>query len=203
MSRYCYLIDAGHGGMIDGIYQTRGKRSPKYNGETLIYEGVNNRINAELLIDELEDRDIDVIYLTPTAEDTGLWQRVQQANELSRTRKCIYISIHSNAAGSKGQWTNARGNGVYIGVHHSLTTDHFSRLLAREIQDNYKNITKWRGIKERNFYVLRKTICPAVLLEIGFHDNLEEAQLMLTDDWRNRFVKSVVDAIEILESTTL
>ena len=28
MSRYTWLLDAGHGGIIDGVYQTAGKRSP-------------------------------------------------------------------------------------------------------------------------------------------------------------------------------
>ena len=41
-SKYTWLLDAGHGGMIDGEYQTAGKRSPEFEfGQ--YFEGVGNR----------------------------------------------------------------------------------------------------------------------------------------------------------------
>ncbi len=200
MSKYCYLIDAGHGGMIDGVYQTSGKRSPKYEGKTLIYEGVNNRINAELLIEEFKRKNIKYEYLTDTDDDISLALRVKRANELSAKKKCIYISIHSNAAGNGMDWANAKGISVHIAKSHSSTTDKFSSVLYDEIKSEFQGLTKYRGIRLNDFYVVRKTNCPAVLCEYGFHDNLEEAKLMLTDDWRERLVNSIVNAITIFES---
>jgi N-acetylmuramoyl-L-alanine amidase len=41
--------------------------------------------------------------------------------------------------------------------------------------------------KESDFYVLRKTIAPAVLVEHGFFDNLEDATLLINKDIINRF----------------
>jgi N-acetylmuramoyl-L-alanine amidase len=40
-----------------------------------------------------------------------------------------------------------------------------------------------RGVKEGNFQVLRSTIAPAILTEIGFITNTTEANLMKTDKW--------------------
>ena len=39
MSQYTWLLDPGHGGIIDGVYQTAGKRSPKFPDGSVLYEG--------------------------------------------------------------------------------------------------------------------------------------------------------------------
>ena len=40
------LIDAGHGGVLNGIYQTAGKRSPVWDdGRILIVTGKHNTLN--------------------------------------------------------------------------------------------------------------------------------------------------------------
>ena len=33
------ILDAGHGGMINGKYQTKGKRSPVWEDGSVLYEG--------------------------------------------------------------------------------------------------------------------------------------------------------------------
>ena len=42
MSKYLYIFDPGHGGLVDGKYQTAGKRSPKFADGKVLFEGVNN-----------------------------------------------------------------------------------------------------------------------------------------------------------------
>ena len=42
-SKYTWILDNGHGGVIDGVYQTKGKRSPKFENGDVLYEGVFNR----------------------------------------------------------------------------------------------------------------------------------------------------------------
>jgi N-acetylmuramoyl-L-alanine amidase len=37
------ILDAGHGGIIDGVYQTHGKRSPIWEDGSQYFEGVGNR----------------------------------------------------------------------------------------------------------------------------------------------------------------
>ena len=201
MSKYLYIIDNGHGGLIEGEHQTAGKRSPKdADGNVVIYEGVNNRINANLLIEEMERVNIRCVKLVDTNYDISLAKRVSDANEIARKDKCIFISIHSNAAGNGLEWANARGISVHIAPNCSAKTSDFSEVIAAELKENFKEMTRWRGIKVDNFYVLRKTNHPAILLEIGFHDNQIDAEKMQSDEWRNALVKSIIDAITIFES---
>jgi len=79
-------------------------------------------------------------------------------------------------------------------------------LVIDELQDNFGNTVKWRTDntdkdedKEENFYVLKNTNCPAILCELGFHTNKEECLKMLTTEWKNKVVLSIVYAIKKFE----
>ena len=54
--------------------------------------------------------------------------------------------------------------------------------------------------KESQFYVLKNTSCPAVLLEFGFMDRLEDAILINSEEGQNRYVNALFRAIERLEN---
>jgi len=51
MSRYTWLLDPGHGGFIDGVYQTAGKRSPMFPDGSQVFEGEFNRDIVRRIID--------------------------------------------------------------------------------------------------------------------------------------------------------
>lgn len=146
-------------------------------------------------------RNISYFDVVGSNKDVPLTNRVKYANELAEyeDRKCIYISIHSNAHGNGSEWTTAKGNSIHLYPKASTKSREFADLLADEFKNNYGRLTRWRGIKENNFYVLRWTDMPAVLLETGFMTNKAECKLMLTTDWKDRFVKSVITAIERFE----
>ena len=50
------ILDNGHGGIhpTTNQYVTAGKRSPKFDDGSVLYEGVNNRDNVVRIIDGLE-----------------------------------------------------------------------------------------------------------------------------------------------------
>ena len=206
-SKYHYLIDNGHGGWLideehpDGYYPTAGKKSPKdpETGERLIYEGVNNRINAKLIVKELKRMRISASLLVPEEEDISLGQRIKRANAEQKERKCILLSIHSNASGRDGKWANAKGISLHIAKNRSKTTDQLVSIMEDEFKEDFKQLTRWRGVKINDFYMTRKSTSPSILLEIGFHDNLEEAKKMLTDEWRILLVKSISHSIITFE----
>jgi N-acetylmuramoyl-L-alanine amidase len=202
-----FLIDPGHGGTYpkgherEGEYTTRGNRSPKWDDKQfadgspfVLYEGVNNRDNAKRLLEAMELHNLDAIDIVNDWRDISLTERVKRANELARKQPCFYISIHSNAAGRNGDWTTASGNGIYIAPNASKNSRRMAEIMADVFKKRFADVSKWRGIKERNFYVTSKTACPAILIEAEFHDNKESAKLMLTDDYKTRLINSIIDA---------
>tara|TARA_R110000822_G_scaffold67329_3_gene164037 strand:+ start:6602 stop:7228 length:627 start_codon:yes stop_codon:yes gene_type:complete len=205
MSKFTYILDPGHGGMVNKKYATPGKRSPKFDDGSVLYEGVNNREIVKLLIKAMEAEDIKCIDIVASEQDISLPIRVNRANNLSRTKPCIYISIHSDANGDGIVWDKASGLSVYTSKGQTKS-DEFAELVIDELQENFKSDVKWRTDssdgdkdKEENFYVLKNTNCPAILCELGFHTNKEEATKMLTADWKNKIVLSIIYAIKKFE----
>ena len=201
-SKFLYLLDNGHSGLVNGVYQTAGKRSPKFDDGTILYEGVNNRDNVRRILNHLFKIGIDAKDIVNSNEDIPLSKRVKDANEIGRTKKCVYISIHSDAMGDGTTWQPASGISVYTSKGQTKS-DVFASLVIDALEEQFTNTVKWRKDetdkdedKEENFYVLKETTMPAVLLELGFHTNKEEAKKMLTEEWKNKIVASIVTAIQ-------
>jgi N-acetylmuramoyl-L-alanine amidase len=201
MSKTLFLLDPGHGGMIDGKYQTAGKRSPLFDdGVTVLYEGVNNRDNVNRIMAASDNLNLHCVDIVNSQEDISLTDRVNRANKLYRDNKnCLYISVHSDAAGN--DWSDAKGISVYTSQGQTKS-DVFASILVDELESAFGSSVKFRKDltdkdedKEAAFYVLEKTAMPAVLIEAGFHTNKEEAEAMLKEDWKNKLTSAVTNAM--------
>jgi N-acetylmuramoyl-L-alanine amidase len=96
------------------------------------------------------------------------------------------VSIHFNAF--KGEW------GTHGGVEtHYYPTSEKGKRLAQLVQAELAKATgrRDRGIWASDFYVLRKTKMPAILCECGFMDNLEEAKLMLDENYQRTVAEAI------------
>ena len=192
-------IDAGHGAInpMTGKYVTAGKRMVK--DDIVYYEGVQNRLIADELIDQLESKGYDVVKIYSDWRDISLTQRVNHVNEFA-TKDDILISIHSDANGNGREWNSANGIGTWISKKASKRSEQLADSLNNSLICNYEGVAKNRGIKRANFAITTRTKCPAVLLELGFHTNYEEVKKMMTNHWRGLAVKSIIEAIEEYES---
>ena len=101
-SRYIWLLNNGHGGVIDGVCQTEGKRSPVWDDGNILYEGEFNRSIVNRLVERLTSERINYVLITPELEDISLNQRVQRANSYHDQGDCVFVSVHSNAGGGRG-----------------------------------------------------------------------------------------------------
>ncbi len=94
------LLDNGHGGLINGVYQTKGKLK-NWGNEGTIYEGEFNRAIVNGIIQELTKLNIHYVNITPEYRDVTLETRVKRANRFDK-EKSFLLSIHSNAGGGNG-----------------------------------------------------------------------------------------------------
>ena len=173
------LIDNGHG------IQTKGKRSP--DGKFLEY--AYTREIAKRVVADLIDRGYDAELLVPEDDDISLAERVRRVNETCLIYEPSYpdttghpniilVSIHINAAGNGTKWTNATGWSVYT-CKGQTRSDKLADCLCqaaiknfpgRRIRTDYSDgDPDW----EENFYILRHSLCPAVLTENFFMDGLD------------------------------
>ena len=129
------------------------------------------------------------------SRDMTLAEVVRDSNSVNPK---VHVAIHSNA--SNGQ---ARGAEVYT---HRFGGE--GEELARYVYDEIENIapTPGLGVKEgystfngQGMYELKRTTAPAVLAEVAFHDNPEDAQFIIDNIYEigNAISKGILDYFDI------
>ena len=101
----------------------------------------------------------------------------------------MYISIHLNATTSSS-W---KGLQVFYNKNNEE-----NKVIAEIITNNLKNnINNIREVKEENKYYMYKYIkYPGVLIEAGFISNPDENYLLRQEEYQNKLIILIADAIE-------
>ena len=200
-----------------------GKRSP----DGIFEEWQYSREIVERLREELAKRDdlVDVFVDIPAAEvplpqQAELTRRVRYVNQLCahrHTERCIYVSIHVDAA-SSGEWKNAGGWTAYTSPGrtrsdilatylYEAAEKHLSGYAAKMEDGKKKGLygsnqkpfrkdtTDGDPDKEANFYVLVRTKCAAVLTENLFQDNKADVAFLTSEEGKKAIVALHKEAI--------
>mgnify|MGYP000100181449 CR=1 FL=1 len=190
MTEILWVLDAGHGGMIDGVYQTSGKRSPKWEDGKQLFEGEFNRDVVSRIESMCIASGIPCVVLVPEQEDVSLSERVCRAKEINENSDIpvVYLSVHANAGGGTG-WEVFTSPGQ---TKSDLIATVFAKHAAKLFPEFRMRTDKSDGDvdKESKFYVLVKTPMPAILTENFFMDTeYPDCRLLLTDHGRERIAK--------------
>ena len=100
------------------------------------------------------------------------WDLKEVVKDSNLRKPSLHFAIHSNAGG---------GRGAEIFAYSSQSE---GAKAAKIIYDEFEKITniKGRGIKfNSKFYELNSTNAPAILIEVAFHDNLEDANWIINN----------------------
>ena len=188
------LIDAGHG--ID----TPGKRSPDGSFREYLW----NREVAEMLYNLLQEYGFDADLVVTETNDIPLKTRVRRVNEvcsLHGSHNVLLISIHSNAAGIGKDWMNAQGWSCYT-TKGKTRSDIAANCLYDAFEEEFKDRKIRRDLSdgdpdwEEDFYIIKKTSCPAVLLENFFYDNKDDCHFLLMEQTKRRVAKAILKGIQ-------
>ena len=173
------LLDYGHGGMIDSIYQTAPKKMYAFPNGKVAYEGVLNRQVGHKAHRAMEKEGIKVIPITPTNLDVGLQTRVQIINNYCAefgTSNCLLISLHANAGKGHGFeiWTSPghTSSDLYADKYMKMYSEVFPNAKLR------KDLVDGDVDKESFFYILMESKCAAILPEWDFFDNYHSFMFM-------------------------
>ena len=185
-------LDAGHGGYDPGA---------SYFGiaEKSLTLAIQSRVKAKL---EAEGYRVVTTRTSDTYVDLTDRSRAANASESD-----IFVSIHINASGSSAEQGietyyyqpyaeyPSRINATY---HANPTRLSMSDTLANAIQSSLINATgaQNQGVKRQTFAVLRETTAPAVLLELGFLSNPQEAARLNTSSYQETLANAIVAGIK-------
>ena len=183
------IIDNGHGGIINGVYQTPGKRSPIWSDGSVLYEGEFNRAVKARVIERLNFLQIPYYDLVPENTDITLATRVKRANKFhAENRNTFLYSIHANAGGGTGCE-------VFISESASRKSRDIAQLCEYQYAHDFGG-ERWRGIKEKNFAIIHKTSMPAVLFEYFFMDTEKECKkYLMTREGRDQCANHAFNVI--------
>ena len=199
-----------------------GKRSPDNSLEEYRYSReIVNRLRTALeargcvvYVDMPED-------VVPHPQQQELRLRCSYVNNLCKKYgkdKCLYVSIHVNAAGGEGKWMLAGGWCAYTRKGTTVSDNLAERLYeaaekhlsgyAEIMEEGKKNgsysskqtpirTDKSDGDKdmEADFFVLKHTACAAVLTENLFMDNKRDVSFLLSEKGKQSIVALHRDGI--------
>lgn len=194
------IISNGHGGIINGIYQTGGKRSPIWSNGSQLFEGEFNRAIVARVIEILTSQQIPYYQLTPEVVDIHRLRRVQRANKFNAENggNTFLLDVHSNSSPRR-----IRGKGRGSEVHIASNASQKSHQLSKIARDEYKLLfpeERYRGTKRKNWTIVHKTAMPAMLLECFFMDNERECKkYLMTRTGRDQIALWVFNIINMYQ----
>lgn len=167
-------LDAGHGGNDGGTF----------SGDIL--EKDITLAVTEYMKELLEQRGAAVIMTRTTDEYVGLDERANMANQSAAE---LFVSIHCN---SYEDDTSIKGLECYYQKDSAEGKKLAENIVgALEAKGNVDS----RGAKPENYYVLKHTGIPAVLIELGYLSNRSERQQLVSREYQQKLAEELVESI--------
>lgn len=165
------VIDPGHGGRQPGAVGVTGLTESWVVLQVAlrVREMLRGRVNVELT----RENDTDV----------ALRHRIAPADARA------FISIHCNGFTDRA----ANGTETFWQQGGAAASQRLATVLQQQLVPALGR--RNRGVKVGNFQVLRQARVPAALVELAFITNVEEEQLLRSQQTHERAAQAIVDAV--------
>lgn len=200
-SNYTIGVSAGHGGILESIYQTKGKRfthvGEKMHLGSTFCEGVFNRVIADKFCARLKELKMVYKKFYHEYEDWPLKQKSDMVNHHHiNIQPVLLFELHSNAS----KYHNANGFSVYTAPGQTQ-----SDIMATKLWQEMNKIASKFGFSMRSetrndgdvdyearFWMCVKTACPTILVECLFFDYLKDANILMNENFQDAYVECLV-----------
>ncbi|MEZ4722090.1 MAG: N-acetylmuramoyl-L-alanine amidase [Flavobacteriales bacterium] len=166
------IIDAAHGG------EDLGNHDYGISEKELALE------YAVALREKLQDKNYTVKMVRTSDENVTLKERTDMS---TGEVEALLISIHFNAADS----SDAHGVEIYVPQDQDIRREKSSRYAC--ILDNLieQQGIDTRGIKSAPYWIVNKSECPAVLVELGFLSSAQDRENLRSADHKAKLVEAL------------
>jgi N-acetylmuramoyl-L-alanine amidase len=194
LSNKVVVIDPGHGGMDPGKTGVNGKHEKHIN------------LAISKFLKKYLEKSGAVVVMTRT-EDEGLYDkdsnsRVREKKRQDLRRRTeyamrkdtnVFVSVHQNALPpSQSKYYGAQ-TFYYQG---SVEGEALAKCVQESLIEGIDNGNKREIKSTREYYILKNTSVPAVLVECGFISNSNEEQLLNTEAYQKKVAKCIEKGIE-------
>jgi N-acetylmuramoyl-L-alanine amidase len=170
------LVDAGHGGSDTGAIGAVGG----------VYEKELNSEISSRLVAELQRLGYTVLQTRPDDRFVSLGTRGDYANLLL---PWLFVSVHCNSYYPDHQ-------GVITFVHPDAGEE--SRSAAALVHEEFLAATgaESKGVREEDYFVLRETVIPSILIECGFMTHTEECGKLCDPAYQQKIAEGIAKGID-------
>jgi N-acetylmuramoyl-L-alanine amidase len=171
------MIDAGHGGSDPGASGV----IPGTHEKNLVLS------MCMMLQEELEQMGYTVLQTRTSDRFVSLGARTDYANEVL---PYIFVSLHCNS------FTDPAMEGLLTFIHPAASQD--SRRLAALVESEaaLASGAVEKGVREANFFVLRETVMPSILIEAGFLTHRDECGRLCDPKYQGSMMRGVAKGID-------
>lgn len=187
------LLNPGHG------WNTPGKKSPDKTLEEWRYvREISKRVR-----DIFKEYGWDARLVVNEDYDISLSERAKRINNICSAYgagNVLVIDMHINAAGDGNSWLKGHGWECWTTIGQT-NSDKLANELYKAAKVYLPNVLMRTDTidgdldKEKNFTIIYKANCPAVLTENLFMDNKEECKYLLSEEGKQAIVNLHVDGI--------
>ena len=181
------VIDPGHGGNDPGKVGIDGSLEKNINLAISLY-----------LKKELENNKYKVIMTRE--KDTGLYSEGDTNKKIADLSKRIEIMNGSDAAAvvsiHQNSFTGESSRGAQVFYHgESQNGKKFAGIMQKKIAECIGDGNHRVEKANSDYYVLRKSIPTAIIVECGFLSNSQEAKLLSDDEYQKKMAKAIAKGI--------
>lgn len=188
------VVDPGHGGIDGGA----GKKNDIFEKDINLQ--VSAKLKKELIVEGFQvimTREEDVSLENFSNIKGSRYRRDLDARKtiINNNKPLAFISIHCNSS----KKTSAKGIKVYY-YPESIEGEKLAKSISQSIDENfYKAYMKEENLRTEilteDFFILRETDYPGVLIEVGFLTNPEENKLLREDEYQRQIARAIKKGI--------
>ena len=174
------VIDAGHGGTDFGATCSSGT-------EKLIVEQITKKIKF------LNKNENVVIHLTRN-EDKNL-SLSDRAAIINTIKPDLVLSLHVN------QSANLAKSGMEFYVANESVASEKSILIANALRTKFmqNNMLKSSEVKKAPFFILKKSVVPAIVIELGYLSNLTDRAHLMDEKEQDKIASTILSFVSELK----
>lgn len=183
------VLDPGHGGFDGGAVSKDGLVEKEVTLEIALY--LRDLLQESGALVKMT-RETDKELSTPEDKKQGRRKSADLKNRahiVNNSEGDFVVSIHLNSIGS-AKW---RGAQTFYNPQLQENQD-LAVLVQDELIRNLEN-TDRKAKKNQDIFILRQAQIPAVLVEVGFLSNREEANLLRSTEYQKKVAASIYQGI--------
>lgn len=177
------VIDPGHGGFDPGKVGVNGAKEKDIN------------LSIALKLKKLlEQNDVKVVLTRET--DNGLYSEGDRNKKQTDMRKRIEIINNSNALVAisihQNSFTQADQKGAQVFYYSgSKLGKEYAEIMQAQLKKTLKDSNRREAKANDNYYLLKKSGCPIVIVECGYLSNQEEASMLVEDSYQEKLAWAI------------